>query len=204
MAAVGKLLNYHERLYHDLLDPAEPLPAFHAGTLKMSVYDALPALVQQLEAKKVPSPYLSELRHAMDTLFAEGKPPLLTYHHRTYLPHLIGMLKQLAGDRRQKDWSKRFVESLVNYNFNYMGFFNRWQEARDGELEAARKDGSTPALVSGWYDTLQHHTPIPDLAFVPRQPSLLEHMTLYVCAKASAVVEWKNREAQESPLSDQQ
>lgn len=53
-------------------------------------------------------------------------------------------------------------------------------------------------LVSSWYDTLQHHTPIPDLAFIPRQPSLLEHMTLYVRAKAAVVVDWKNEQTRET------
>lgn len=61
----------------------------------------------------------------MDTLFTEGKPPAPAYHHRTYLPDFIGMLSQMAADPRNKTWPERFEESLVNYNFNYMGFFNR-------------------------------------------------------------------------------
>src|SRR5690606_32632614 len=173
---------------NDLLDATEALPAFRAEKLKASVYETLPPVVEQLRNKQVPSLYLDELGYAVDALFTESKPPLLTYHHGSYLPGFIGLLQQLADDDRPKDWPKRFVEALVNYNFNYMGFFNRWQEASDAEFAAASKTGRTPQLVSDWYDTLQHHTPVPDLAFVPRLPSLLDHMAVYIGTKATTLL----------------
>ena len=197
-AAVGRLLENHESLFRDLIPPGEPLPDFHAHTLEAETRAKLDAVVSGLRQKEVPAAYLAELGHAVDTLFAAGKPPPAAYHHRTYLADFIGMLGQMAADPRKKNWPERFEESLVNYNFNYMGFFNRWREAREAAFEAARKTRSSPALVSGWYDTLQHHTPIPDLAFIPRQPSLLEHMTRYVCAKAAIIMEWKNEQTRET------
>jgi len=201
MKSVHKLLASHERLFADLIPPSEPLPDFHGRTLEAETRARLDTVVDGLRRKEIPATYLAELGHAVDTLFTEGKPPVLDYHHRAYLHELFGMLGQMAADPRKKNWPERFEESLVNYNFNYMGFFNRWRETREAAFEAARKTGSTPALVSGWYDTLQHHTPIPDLAFIPRQPSLLEHMTLYVCTKAAAIVEWKNEQSRKLEAS---
>ena len=201
VASVGKLLESHENLFRDLIPPSEPLPDFRARALEVETHAELKAIMDGLRQKKVPPAYLAEVGHALDALFTEGKPPVPTYHHRTYLPDFIGMLRQLAGDLRAKDWPKRFVEAMVNYNFNYMGFYKRWHEAREKEFEAARKNGSASALVSGWYDTLQHHTPIPDLAYNPRQASLLEHMTLYVCSKAAIVLEWQNEQSAASAMA---
>ncbi len=190
--AIRDLLVRHEKLYHDLIDPQQPLPCAYMEGLKAEIYADLPQLAAQLAQKCVPQEYVTELRHAADSLFTAAKRPVLTYHYRTYLPDFFGMLGQLANDARDKKWPERFVESLVNYNFNYMGFFNRWRERREAEFQAARNAGNVQALLSGWHDVLQHYTPVPGLAFIPGQASLLEHMTVFLCAKAASLLDWKD------------
>lgn len=187
--ALGKLLHTHETLFGDLIAPDEPLPDFHAKALEDETRRTWAYVCPRLGEKRVPAAYLSEIGHAWDALFTEGKVPLLVYGHRQYVPEFMGMLRHLADDPRDKNWPKRFIEALVNYNFNYMGFFNRWKEICTDELAAARKSGSAPQLLSDWYETLQHHAPVPTLAFIPDRAPLLEHMARFVTAKAADLLE---------------
>lgn len=183
---VGKLLRSHETLFGDLIPPSDPLPDFHLADLEAGTRRAWAHIVARLGEKEVPACYLAEVGYALDALFAAGKTPLATYHHRQYLPDFMRMLRQIADDPRPKDWPKRMVEALVNHNFNYMGFFNRWKEAREAELT---DESRAPALVTAWYDSLRHQAPVPGLAFIPERASLFEHMARFVSSKAFTITE---------------
>lgn len=188
-AAVGRLLHNHEALFADLIAPNEPLPDFHTAALAEAVSHEWAYIQPRLGDKGVPAAYLAEIGHAWDALFMDGKVPAPAYHHRQYLPEFLGMLRQLADDPRDKDWPKRFTEALVNYNFNYMGFFNRWKEACAAEFAAASQTGGAPQLLSEWFEILQHHAPLPGLAFIPERAPLLEHMARYVTSKAAGLLD---------------
>lgn len=119
---INSLIEEHEIIYFDHLDLATPLPAHYQDQLAEQVYSVLPDISARLLDKGILHCYISELAHAMDSLFTRDKLPTICYHHRYYIPQLLNALKQLAFDKRQKSWLYRFIELLINYNFNYMGF----------------------------------------------------------------------------------
>ncbi|GGC21206.1 hypothetical protein GCM10011386_11430 [Parapedobacter defluvii] len=169
--SVWKLLTSHERLFADLIPPREPLPDFHVKVLQHESHRELRPTIEKLKQKEVPPTLLAEIGHALTALFTEGKAPMPVYHHRTYLPEFIGMLRQLAEDQRTKDWPKRFMEAMVNYNFNYMGFFNRWKEHLSDEMERAWAEGRADEVLRRCQETVELYHTLP-LAFDPNRPSL--------------------------------
>lgn len=113
----GHYIHLHNRL--SLVEQEE---------LYRSSRDQLIQLCPHLIAKHIPASYLAELEYALKTLFKSGKPPHLHYYHRGYLQTLMLSLADIAYDKRNKDWAKRFVIVMIRYDFNYPGFFNRWVE----------------------------------------------------------------------------
>jgi hypothetical protein len=177
---INALLEEHENIYFDHLDLAASLPAHYQDQLEEQVQATLPSISAQLLNKGITSCYLSELQYAMNSLFACDKLPSISYHHRYYLPQLLNALKQLAFDKRQKFWLQRFIELLINYNFNYMGFFNRWREQQDQHLQQAilqEKGGEYFRLSK---QALRHYCPPSQMAFDPQQSNLLQHMKDYI------------------------
>src|SRR5690606_17799086 len=47
----------------------------------------------------------------------------------------------------------------------------------------------------------QHHTPVPDLAFIPRQPSLLDHMAAYIGTKATSLLKQHSAQPDQPPTA---
>lgn len=168
---VGDLLRHHENLYGDLIPPDEPLPAFHVQALAREIRNGLGDILGRLMDKGVPENYLNEVEHACNSLFTDGKAPYPTYHHRHYLPDLKRMLQQLAEDPRNKDWPKRFVEALVNHNFNYMGFFNRWKKQLKDTVAHAVAQGRASEVLEAYRETVLLYHSLPG-AFDPNRPSL--------------------------------
>lgn len=160
-AAVGRLLRNHETLFADLIAPSEPLPDFHTAALAEAVSHEWDHIRPRLLKKGVPDAYLAEIGHAWDALFTKGKMPVPAYHHRQYLPEFLGMLRQLADDPRDKDWPKRFVEALVSYNFNYMGFFNRWKDQLSMELRKAWPHTHAEDVLARYQETVSLYHSLP-------------------------------------------
>lgn len=159
--AVGKLLRNHEALFSDLIPPNEPLPDFHLAELERTTRHEWSYISARLTEKEVPAVYLDEVGHALDSLFTDGKTPTATYHHRQFLPDFLRMLRQIADDQRHKDWPRRFVEALVNYNFNYMGFFNRWKDQLSMELRKAWPKTHTEDVLARYYETVSLYHSLP-------------------------------------------
>ncbi|HWV70850.1 MAG TPA: hypothetical protein VN040_04010 [Pseudosphingobacterium sp.] len=180
---INALLEEHEIIYFDHLDLATSLPVHYQDQLAEQVHSALPDISARLLDKGILHCYVSELAYAMDSLFTHDKLPTICYHHRYYVPQLLNALKQLAFDKRQKSWLHRFIELLINYNFNYMGIFNRWREQQDQHLQQAilqEKGGEYFRLSK---QALRHYCPPSQMAFDPQQSSLLKHMKDYINAQ---------------------
>jgi len=177
---INSLLEEHEIIYFDHLDLATPLPAHYQDQLAEQVHSVLPDISARLLDKGILHCYVSELTHAMDSLFTPDKLPTICYHHRYYILQLLNALKQLAIDKRQKSWLYRFTELLINYNFNYMGFFNRWREQQDQLLEEAVLQENSGAYFRLSKQRLRHYRPAAHMAFDPQQSSLLQHMKDYI------------------------
>lgn len=180
---INKLIEEHEIIYFDHLDLATPLPTHYQDQLAEQVHAALPDISARLLDKGILHCYISELAYAMDSLFARDKLPTICYHHRYYIPQLLNALKQLAFDKRQKSWLHRFIELLINYNFNYMGFFNRWREQQDQHLQQAILQEKSGEYFRLSKQALRHYSPPSQMAFDLRHSSLLEYMRDYVSSQ---------------------
>lgn len=180
---INKLIEEHEIIYFDHLDLATPLPTHYQDQLAEQVHSVLPDISARLLDKGILHCYISELAYAMDSLFARDKLPTICYHHRYYIPQLLNALKQLAFDKRQKSWLHRFIELLINYNFNYMGFFNRWREQQDQHLQQAILKENSGEYFRLSKQALRHYCPPSQMAFDLRHPSLLEYMRDYVSSQ---------------------
>lgn len=178
--AVRQLLAEHEETYSSLVDQDAPMPVDYVANLRELVQSLLPSIEEQLLSKDIPHEYLSELRSAMNTLFEPYKLPIITYHHRAYVPALLNALAHLAHDTRAKSWLQRFMEAMANHNFNHMGFYNRWQEQFDNELEAAWAEGRAETVLRQYQQTVQLYQPAPRAAFDPHRPSLKALMEIRI------------------------
>lgn len=180
---INEILEEHEIIYFDHLDLATPLPLHYQDQLAEQVHAVLPDISTRLLDKGILHCYVSELAYAMDSLFAHDKLPTICYHHRYYIPQLLNALKQLVFDKRQKSWLHRFIELLINYNFNYMGFFNRWREQQDQHLQQAVLQEKSGEYFRLSKQALRHYCPPSQMAFDLRHSSLLEYMRDYVSSQ---------------------
>ncbi|WP_353130078.1 hypothetical protein [Parapedobacter pyrenivorans] len=178
--AVRQLLAEHEETYGSLVDQDAPMPVDYVANLRKLVQSLLPSIEEQLLSKDIPQVYLSELQSAMNTLFEPYKLPTITYHHRAYLPALLNALVHLANDTRTKSWLQRFMEAIVNHNFNHMGFYNRWQGQLDNELEDAWAAGRAETVLRQYQQRAQLYQPVPGAAFDPHRPSLKALMEIRI------------------------
>lgn len=124
---LATLLSF-EDIYDDYINIHNKLSLAEQDKLHKSSLTLLIQLRPKLEAKHVPDSYITEIENALTALFKCGKLPHLHYYHRRYLQVFMHALSDIAHEKRNKDWGKRFVFLLIRYNFNYPGFFNRWHE----------------------------------------------------------------------------
>jgi len=169
--ALEELLERIEHLFKKDLDPCTPLPEHYYLGLHEYVYANMPYILDRLAQKNIPKAYLTEILSAMDSLFENGKIPYIQYRHQDYVPRAIESLRQLAEDRRQsKNWHYRFLILMVNFNFNHMGFFNRWKELYN----------SDPSFMDALLRFPKHFSCIPDFAYDSNRRSLLKLMREYM------------------------
>ncbi|MFD2555233.1 hypothetical protein [Sphingobacterium tabacisoli] len=147
--AISHLMNSFELCYGQHIQPDNILALCEVDRLHCYVKDRLGPILLQLKNKGIRAIFLDEIQHAMDSLFENDKNPQLQYYHRQYIPRLIQTLGQMASDCRPKNWQYRLIATLVGFNFNYLGFYNRWAQYQDELLEQAAANGkSKEALLS--------------------------------------------------------
>lgn len=183
-----QLLLQSFKLHYGLqLDPDNSLAIYEQVTLEDSIQGQLPELLDKLQRKGIPAYYLDELHYAMDSLFHPDKLPELKLYHQHYLPKFIGALAQLADDERDKDWPTRFVNILVTYNFNYMGFYNRWEKQQDPLLQEAMVQGTIEEKLLQLEMVLNRYSRMPNLSFTLHDKSLLHYMKAYLRIKKKQI-----------------
>ncbi|WP_341831518.1 hypothetical protein AACH28_22085 [Sphingobacterium thalpophilum] len=169
--ALEELLERIEQLFKKDIDPYTPLPEHYHLRLHEYVYEHMPYILDKLAQKSIPKAYLTEILSGMDSLFENGKIPYIQYRHQDYLTKMIESLCQLAEDKRQsKNWHYRFLILMVNFNFNHMGFFNRWKELYN----------SDPSFMDALLRFPKHFSCIPDFAYDSNRRSLLKLMRGYM------------------------
>lgn len=147
--AISHLMNSFELFYGQHIQPDNVLAQYEVERLQYYVKDRLGTILLQLKKKDINTVFLDEIQNAMDSLFKNDKNPQLQYYHRQYIPRLIQTLGQMANDCRPKNWQYRLIATLVGFNFNYLGFYNRWAQYQDELLGQAAANGkSKEALLS--------------------------------------------------------
>ncbi len=185
--ALQGCLNSLEEDYPDLIDPDETLPRHEKEILVQLVDRHLPVVCRAIEERKLPHVYADEIRSAFRALFDEDKLPELTYRHKRYIPQLIRASLRLGAEKVSRRWKQHLLELFVNYNFNFMGIYNRWKELRDAEFAAAAEKGEEEACWWAWKETISHYNPKRGMAFDPHNDSLLSHMERYLVHRKALI-----------------
>jgi hypothetical protein len=168
---VEELLESVEFLFKKDINPLTPLPQHHEKRIRQYIDLHLEDSLERLRLKQIPQAYLDEVHSAIESLFQRGKIPYLQYHHQQYLVQLIDALRQLAQDERQhKNWPSRFLILMINFNFNHIGFLNRWKEFYEAD----------PAATDNLLRYPQHFSAIPGFAYDPNRSTLLMLMCQYI------------------------
>lgn len=144
-----ELFQTYEDIYSQDMNLEEPLADYPYHLLKIELQQKFPALKEALSQKKIWVQLLSEIQSAIDTNF---KSPFskICYYHYLFFSKLLESLSHIAEDDRDKDWERRFIETMININFNHKGFFNRLTEIIDYQLSTlSLKDQMMSMLING-------------------------------------------------------
>lgn len=171
LSALEDLLERIEFLFKNDIDPNTALPSHYRHKLSTYIEGQMHSIFDRLAKKQIPQVYLDEILSALNSLFEEGKIPYVQYRHQDYLKQFVGALRQLANDdRNNKNWEYRFFVLMVNFNFNHMGFFNRWKEMY---LE-------DPSFNDGLLRFPKHFSCIKGFAYDNNRTSLLKLMCEFI------------------------
>ncbi|MDR2282859.1 MAG: hypothetical protein LBE37_06610 [Sphingobacterium sp.] len=136
-----QLLTRFEELYHQDMDLQAPLSKYQIQVLGNEISKSFPTLEKALLRKGIGQNLLLEIQSAINGHFGSKSVPL-RYHHLLFYNKMLSELTKMAIDTRDKDWERRFIETIININFNHLGFFNRCTELinlRLGELSEENK-----------------------------------------------------------------
>ncbi|GEM65974.1 hypothetical protein SF1_39560 [Sphingobacterium faecium NBRC 15299] len=122
-----ELFQTYEDLYSQDMDLEEPLTDYQYQLLKAEITEKFPPLQEALLKKGIWKHLLLEIQSAIESHFNNASNQLC-YYHDLFFNKLLQSLTRMAHDPRDKDWERRFIETMININFNHMGFFNRCSE----------------------------------------------------------------------------
>ncbi|MEN5057811.1 hypothetical protein [Sphingobacterium kitahiroshimense] len=176
LSALEELLERIEFLFKNDIDPGTILPNHYQHKIRTYVENHIHSIFDRLANKQIPQVYLDEILSAINSLFEEGKIPYIQYRHQDYLIQFVDALHQLAkDDRSNKNWQFRFLVLMINFNFNHMGFFNRWKEMYMDD----------PSFMDGLLRFPKHFSCIRGFAYNNNSTSLLKLMCEYVQTKTN-------------------
>ncbi|UXD68990.1 hypothetical protein MUK51_17545 [Sphingobacterium faecium] len=176
LSALEELLERIEFLFKNDIDQGTILPNHYQHKIRTYVENHIHSIFDRLANKQIPQVYLDEILSAVNSLFEEGKIPYIQYHHQDYLIQFVDALHQLAkDDRSNKNWQFRFLVLMINFNFNHMGFFNRWKEMYMDD----------PSFMEGLLRFPKHFSCIRGFAYNNNSTSLLKLMCEYVQTETS-------------------
>lgn len=178
--SIDTMLRRFEQRYGHYIQPGTTLSLHRQEQLKKEVARRLPQITGKLLQKKISTAYLDELSYAMDSLFNSGKMPELCYAHLSYLPKLFDALENMADDERDKAWADRYVHLMIRFNFNHMGFYNRWKDEQNELFEAALLEGTISEELIRLEAQLNQYSTNKKMAFSRQHKPLLNHMWDYL------------------------
>lgn len=129
-----ELFKTYEDVYSQDMNLEEPLTDYQYQLLKTELQEKFPTLKEALLEKKIEIHLLAEIQSAIDNHFNSAVCQICYYHY-LFFSKLLQSLTHIAGDNRNKDWERRFIETMININFNHMGFFNRCTELINYQLQ---------------------------------------------------------------------
>lgn len=178
--SIDTMLCRFEQRYGHYIQPGTTLSLHRQEQLKKEVARRLPQITDKLLQKKISTVYLDELSYAMDSLFSSGKVPELCYAHLSYLPKLFDALENMADDVRDKAWADRYIHLMIRFNFNHMGFYNRWKDEQNELFEAALLEGTIAEELIRLEAQLKQYSTNKKMAFCQQHKPLLNHMWDYL------------------------
>lgn len=134
-----ELFQTYEDLYSQDMDLEEPLTDYQYQLLKAEITEKFPPLQEALLKKGIWKHLLLEIQSAIESHFNNASNQLC-YYHDLFFNKLLQSLTRMAHDHREKDWERRFIETMININFNHMGFFNRCSELINYRLKENAKE----------------------------------------------------------------
>ncbi|MCW2260320.1 MULTISPECIES: hypothetical protein [Sphingobacterium] len=134
-----ELFQTYENIYSQDMDLEEPLTHYQLQLLKVEIMEKFPALKDSLLKKGIGQVLILEIQAAIESLF-NGAEIKIYYYHYLFFNKLLQSLTNIAQDSRNKDWERRFIETMININFNHMGFFNRCCELINSQLQNLCED----------------------------------------------------------------
>ncbi|TYR34683.1 hypothetical protein FXV77_14525 [Sphingobacterium phlebotomi] len=197
---LATMIEQYELSYESYLLRTSTLSRYAEKKLREAVLSRLNSVLLILRQKNIPAVYLAELSSAINSLFTVGKLPELKFSHRHYLHTFLTALEEMAADQRNKDWTTRFLHILINYNFNHIGFFNRWKERQASLLSNEHRHQKNLSLLQKQEEDLQFHIPVPTYSYDPLRPSLATYMQDYIRTTLDAIT----TEIEENPSLDEE
>ena len=177
---LATMIAQYELVYESHLQYACTLSRYAENELRRAVLSRLDKVLPRLRKKNIPVVYLAELSSGINSLFSRGKLPELKFNHQHYLLVFLTALEELAADQRKKDWTARFLYILINYNFNYMGVFNRWCETIQQNLDNISPYAGKEKYLQQQAERLNNPIPDPPYAYDPLRRPLAEYMSNYI------------------------
>ncbi|UIR57337.1 hypothetical protein LZQ00_05845 [Sphingobacterium sp. SRCM116780] len=180
---IHQLFRVQEEIYRHNMDANESLTLYEYDLLKDYCANQFPSLLETLRHKQIDDDFLHEIPYAVESLLDTSTHPNIKYYQRQFILKLFSSLEKLAKDTRDKDWNQRFVELMINHNFNYMGFFNRCCEYLDKQLGEKKTTIEQEMLLHAIDFRLKQTPSDPHLAFDNTRDRLADYLLAYTAKK---------------------
>lgn len=197
-----QLLTRFEELYHQDMDLQAPLSKYQIQILGNEINKSFPTLENALLRKGIGQKLLLEIQSAINSHFGSKSVPL-RYHHLLFCNKLLSELTKMANDTRDKDWERRFIETMININFNHLGFFNRCTELINLRLSELSEENKILCIDENQLRISQASRD-PKLYFDPTRARLADlliqytEQRKYIISKTSVLPEAKTTDAPET------
>ncbi|AIM37015.1 hypothetical protein KO02_10145 [Sphingobacterium sp. ML3W] len=127
------LLKQFEEICRKSMDMRGLLSDYQYDLLKTEILGKFPEIKVALYKKHIPYLFIFDIQAAIDAQF-DSKNSNLHYHQYIFLRRLLHELAYIAKDTSEKDWTKCFIETMLDINFNHAGFFEHCSDLFHDQL----------------------------------------------------------------------
>ncbi|QQD16183.1 hypothetical protein [Sphingobacterium sp. UDSM-2020] len=128
------VLECFEDLFRNKMDLNGLVSDYEYHLFKIELIGKFPNIKESLYKKKVPYLLIFEVQTAINNQFKSHNSNL-HYHQNLFFKTLLDKLQCIAEDTISKNWLQCFMETMIDINFNHMGFFNRCCDIIDCKLK---------------------------------------------------------------------